>query len=181
MATYSPQKYIPFKKRIRNAFIGALAAVCFLTFHILTENHSTKQPDTLSQSEQTLLIIVFIIIPLLFVIGLIVYTQVWVLDKIVIDPKRKKIRVIIRKFDTVVDKGEYDIDDNLKVKINIKTGHKKEPITAMRIKYGKKIIFTQSNSDFAGAPNWAGSSFTNIRDEAENIKQFNFSSLHYKG
>lgn len=186
MSTYSPWKYIPFKKRIRGAFIGSIAVGLFIFLHdyiadFFTKNNTEAPHNSMSQEDQTLSIL-FLGAMFLVLIGIIAYSQIWVLDKVIIDTKRKTIRILIRKFDTIIDKGEFDIDENLKVKVQIKRGHiKKSPITVIRIKYGKKIIFTQSNSNFMGAPNWTSASFLHIRDEVENIKQFNFSSLQYKG
>ena len=57
------------------------------------------------------------VLSLLFVLPLGMHFAIYSFDSIVIDEERKTIHIKIRKFDKIVDKGEYPIDNNLAVKI----------------------------------------------------------------
>src|ERR1700722_10213386 len=135
MITISPSPYVPFKKRVKRAFIGLLALTIFMGIFIGSVNASSTyhpQPQQ-GQMDPTLKIelIAFMASVIFLLFGVVILCQVWVLDSIIIDEKRKKIKVLTRKLDELIDKGEFDIDDNLKIKISSKGKNGGMPIDAL--------------------------------------------------
>jgi hypothetical protein len=177
MITITPAEYIPFKRRVRSAFIGSLVMAIALSGVIIEGNMhtgTTPQKQEAMSPELKIQMAVFLSLAILFVCGIVVLSQAFILDSIVIDEKKKKMKILFRKFDEIVEKGEYDIDDNLKVKIITKhPGHGKTSQT-MVIKYGKKRIITQNNTAFAGTPGWTNALYTKVKEETERIAQLNF-------
>jgi len=121
--------------------------------------------------------IVFI---LLITIGLL--SQIWVLYSIEIDTDLKKVRVKIKRFDKVIDKGEYNLDADFIAEIKIKkrvfggakyTGAGRTEIDTyvLVLKYGSKKIWSETQSpllgDFSG---WTPHKFYEVVNAINDLK-----------
>ncbi|HXB10921.1 MAG TPA: hypothetical protein VNZ45_02965 [Bacteroidia bacterium] len=172
MITITPEKYIPFKRRIRNAFIGAFILAIGLGSFIAIGNLSSNTTQAaVNQTESPnfkLQMYCFLGGMVLLFCGVVVLSQAWILDSIMIDEKTKKLKILYRKFDRVVDKGEYDID-NIKIKIITKHPPNSQPTQTLIIKYGKKRIVNQNNTTFAGTPGWTKELYAKVKEEVEKI------------
>jgi hypothetical protein len=131
MTTICPPTYTPFIKRVG----GILKLIGTLMLFIIVAAIISRPPG----NDWLAFISLFGGLGV-FLSALFCLSQVWVLDKVIIDEEKRKIRILIRKFNKIVDKGEYNIDTNLKITIK---AIKNAPIGnyRFRIKYGKKRIF----------------------------------------
>ncbi|HTB31910.1 MAG TPA: hypothetical protein VK808_07785 [Bacteroidia bacterium] len=89
-------------------------------------------------------------------------------DSIVIDEERKTIHIKIRKFDKIVDKGEYPIDNNLAVKIAKKKNAAAVSIRLFFFYKNERIVPKGTMGD-----GWNLEMYTTICDEVEKIKKTN--------
>ncbi|HXP49611.1 MAG TPA: hypothetical protein VN922_06655, partial [Bacteroidia bacterium] len=100
---------------------------------------------------------------------ILILAQAWIIDTVIIDSDRKKIRVLIRSFNKQVDKGEYDIDDKLKITIKIRHAQYGD-LHQLGIKYGRKTIWGQSDSPVAGAAGWNYAMFLKVAETVEQVR-----------
>ncbi len=96
-------------------------------------------------------------------------SQIWILQSVEIDERSKKVRVRIFRFDKIIDKGEYDINDNLKVYVNaMKKGGGTYNLV---FKYGKKKIWSETISGglmrFSG---WTTQMFKEVVNAIDNLR-----------
>ncbi len=150
----------PFKKRAGLA-IKVFVTMLFigLVARIVEEIFSGRLTATQKSNDEAAIIVVIAGVVAFCLLGFI--SQIWVLDSVSVDENTRKIIVRIRRFDKVVIKGEYHIDDKLILRIDRKTLRTGEAYRLL-IKYGSKRVWSESISPASHFSGWDDYKFYNI-------------------
>ena len=153
MLTFTPKEYRPFKRRIVPALLATLLMPIIMSIIAYRSNtliYNIEFGGILS----------------LFVFPLGLYYAIYNFDSIVLDEKRKTIHIQIRKFDKIIDKGEYPIDGNLVIEIVKKVNAAGVSHRFLFAYKDERIVPSGTSGD-----GWTLEMYKNVCDEVEKIKK----------
>ncbi len=171
MVTICPKRYVPFKNRVLKVY-----KVAGILLIVVIAGAAIKR---LPGNDWLAFISLFGGLGV-FLCALFTLSQIWVLDSIIIDEENKTMRVLIRRFDKLIDKGEYNIDNKLFIQIkgvrNAPQGNYR-----FRIKYaGKRVFgFETTLGDQSNWPYYLSLSIINKVNEVRNDNINNTISVNY--
>ncbi len=165
--TIKPVRYLPFKTRV---FRSIVATICFFDVQELF-----FLAIGYFKGFDKYVIVGFPILIVLF-IPLFILSEVWVLDSVVLDSARKTIRVKTRRLDKLIDKGEQDINNGLKITTYASSYRNYVSNTVfvpsrLLIRRGWKIIWVQYVGLYNVTDCWTYQLFNQIKTEANKIQE----------